>query len=437
MSINSLHSVVSGKASLETVAIVPILTSVSQLFLLLGFLGYLSSNNNLEVILPDLIVSIIVTVTTILTAIWVLLSIDQLKQNTRSLVRGEWQEGEEIDRGDKLPELAQLFNTIAVEIQELKEENADLKILFEMAIEHGDMIASEWQNTLDECYSHYQLSRDPQYNRTQKLSQALDQLKATQNQLIESKKMASLATLVAGVAHEINTPIGTALMSASFLENETKVFVNNWEEGKLKRSQLQEYLDNAAESSQLIMNNLQRAGELVQSFKKVAVEQTKADRRYFALKPYLEEVLHNLDPHLKQTKHKLTVEGDDTITIESYPGALSQVVTNLVLNSIIHGYMPGEEGELRFEVRLWSEASKEQSLDRPGVMIYYTDNGCGIPPQNLEKIFEPFFTTARAKGGSGLGLHIVYNLVTQKLQGNIRCESEVGKGTKFVIELPL
>ena len=437
MSIKSLDSVISEKPSLETVAIVPILTSASQLFLLLGLVGYLSSDNGSEAILPYVIASLIVAVTTILTAGWVLLSIDQLKQNVRSLGRGEWQEGKEIDREDKLPDLAQLFNTVAVKIQELKEENTDLKILFEMAIEHGDMIANEWQNTLDECYSHYQLSRDSQYNRTQKLSEALDQLKATQNQLLESKKMASLGTLVAGVAHEINTPIGTALMSASFLANETKVFATNWEEGQLKRSQLQEYLDNATESSQLIISNLQRAGELVQSFKNVAIDQTKADRRSFALKPYLEEVLHSLDPHLKQTKHELSVEGDDTIMIESYPGVLSQVVTNLVLNSIIHAYIPGEEGELRFEVRLWSEASKEGSIERSGVVIYYTDNGCGIPPQNLEKIFEPFFTTARSKGGSGLGLHIVYNLVTQKLQGNIRCESEVGKGTKFAIELPL
>lgn len=437
MSIKYLDSVISEKASLETVTILPILTSVSQLFLLLGLVVYLSSNNGYEAIFPDVIASIIVTVTTILTASWVLLSINQLKQNTRSLARGEWQEEKEIDRGDKLPELAQLLKTIALDLKELKEENADLKVLLEMAIEHGDVIANEWQNTLDQFYSHYELSRDDRYNRSQKLSETLEQLKATQNQLIESKKMASLATLVAGVAHEINTPIGTALISASFLANETKVFATNWEQGQLKRSQLQEYLDNATESSQLIMNNLQRAGELVQSFKKVAVDQTKADRHSFALKPYLEEVLHSLDPHLKQTKHKLTVEGDDTITIESYPGALSQVVTNLVLNSIIHGYIPGEEGELRFEVRLGSEASQERSLDCPGVMIYYTDNGCGIPSQNLEKIFEPFFTTARAKGGSGLGLHIVYNLVTQKLQGNIRCESEVGKGTKFVIELPL
>ncbi|MCP2732143.1 sensor histidine kinase, partial [Limnofasciculus baicalensis] len=409
MSIKSLHSVISEKASLETVLIMPILTSASQLFLLLGLVVYLSADNGSEAIFPYVIASIIVTVTTILTASWVLLSINQLKQNNRLLARGEWQEGKEIDRGDKLPELAQLFNTIAIELKELKEENADLKVLLEMAIEHGDIIATEWHNTLDQFYSHYELSRDDRYNHRQKFSETLDQLKTTQNQLIESKKMASLGTLVAGVAHEINTPIGTALMSASFLANETKVFATNWEQGQLKRSQLQEYLDNATESSQLIMNNLQRAGELVQSFKKVAVDQTKADKRSFALKPYLEEVLHNLDPHLKQTKHKLTVEGDDTITIESYPGALSQVVTNLVLNSIIHAYIPGEEGELRFEVRLWSEASKERSLDRSGVIIYYTDNGCGIPTQNLEKIFEPFFTTARSKGGSGLGLHIVYN----------------------------
>ncbi|HBE58165.1 MAG TPA: two-component sensor histidine kinase [Cyanobacteria bacterium UBA11149] len=296
-----------------------------------------------------------------------------------------------------------------------------------MVTAHGDAIAAQWQATLDEYYSYYELFGDDRWNRSQKLSEALNQLKATQNQLLESKKMAALGVLVAGIAHEINTPIGTALMTASFLANETNAFVAQWEQGQLKRSQLQEYLDNAKESSQLILSNLQRAGELVQSFKQVAVDQTKADKQSFVLKLYLEEALHNLAPHLKQTKHNLTVEGDDTLIIESYPGPLSQVVTNLVLNSIIHAYKPGAGGNLRFEV----------GRDASGAIIYYSDDGCGIPPQNLDKIFEPFFTTARAKGGSGLGLHIVYNLVTQKLQGNISCESEVGKGTRFTIELPL
>ncbi|MGB7520657.1 MAG: HAMP domain-containing sensor histidine kinase [Spirulinaceae cyanobacterium] len=182
----------------------------------------------------------------------------------------------------------------------------------------------------------------------------------------------------------------------------------------------------AQESSQLILGNLQRAGELVQSFKQVAVDQTNLEVRRFAVKPYLHEVIISLKPQLKKTAHTLTLEGDDTIEVESYPGAFSQIVTNLVINSLIHGYQQGKSGSLYFAV--------EQQKDR--VEIEYKDDGQGINQENLTKIFEPFFTTARNRGGSGLGLHLVYNLVTQKLQGTIQVQSQEGSGTIFKISLP-
>ena len=264
-------------------------------------------------------------------------------------------------------------------------------------------------------------------DRTQKLSQALEHLKATQNQLIESEKMAALGSLVAGVAHEINTPIGTAILTASFLENETQAFLKACKKEILKRSDLNQYLESATESSQLILRNLRRAGELVQSFKQVAIDQTNLEKRSILLKDYLEDALLSLRPQLKQAQHTLIVEGDETLTLDSYPGALSQVATNLVMNSIFHAYPPDQHGQLRFEVMRFQDRA----------VIEYTDDGCGIPSENLGKIFEPFFTTARSKGGSGLGLHIVYNLVTQTLQGTLRCESEIGAGTKFIIDLPI
>ncbi len=262
--------------------------------------------------------------------------------------------------------------------------------------------------------------------RTQELSTALDNLKATQNQLIESEKMAALGGLVAGVAHEINTPVGVGITAASTLDKETQTFVDQFNQGKLKRSALQAYLETAQQGCQLILSNLQQAAELVHSFKQVAVDQTHLSQRQFAVKEYLEETILNLMPKLKQTKHRLTINGDDTVTINSYPGALSQVVNNLVTNSITHAYQLGESGQLHFDIT--AHDSK--------LTIEYSDNGCGIAPENLSKIFEPFFTTARSQGGSGLGLHIVYNMVTQKLKGTIRCESRVGEGTTFIIELP-
>ncbi|MGK7902896.1 MAG: AAA family ATPase [Hormoscilla sp.] len=263
--------------------------------------------------------------------------------------------------------------------------------------------------------------------RTAELSVALENLKATQKQLVESEKMAALGGLVAGVAHEINTPIGTSITVASTLADETQSFINAVKQGQLKRSVLNNYLDLADQSTQLMLSNLHRAGELIGSFKQIATDQSNLEQRRFHLKEYLEEVALSLAPQLKQTPHTLAVAGDSDITIESYPGALAQIVTNLVTNSLTHGYPSSEVGQLRLEIR----------LDGDKVQVEYSDDGCGISQDHLGKIFEPFFTTARNKGGTGLGLHIVYNLVTQKLLGTIEVSSEVGKGTRFVITLPL
>lgn len=260
----------------------------------------------------------------------------------------------------------------------------------------------------------------------QGLQDTLEELKATQKQLIEVEKMAALGNLVAGVAHEINTPVGTGITVASTLADETQALLQAFTQGNLRRSILQEYLELAQESSQLILRNLQRAGELVQSFKQVAVDQSNLEVRRFAVKPYLQEVIISLKPQLKKTSHTLILEGDEAIEIESYPGAFSQIATNLVMNSLIHGYQSGKSGKLSFVIK--------QQQDR--IEIEYTDDGQGINKENLPRVFEPFFTTARNRGGSGLGLHLVYNLVTQKLQGNIKVQSQEGSGTIFNISLP-
>ncbi|NER39888.1 MAG: AAA family ATPase [Oscillatoria sp. SIO1A7] len=262
--------------------------------------------------------------------------------------------------------------------------------------------------------------------RTAELSDALENLKATQKQLVESEKMAALGGLVAGVAHEINTPIGTSITVASTLADETKSFLGAVASGQLKRSVLNNYLDLASESTQLMLSNLHRAGELIQSFKQIATDQSNLEQRRFNLKKYLEEIALSLAPKLKQTLHTLTVTGEETITIESYPGALAQITTNLVTNSLTHAYPSEQAGQLRLAI----------SVEGDMVRIEYRDDGCGIDRENKGKIFEPFFTTARHQGGTGLGLHIVYNLVTQKLLGTIEVESEVGSGTKFEIVLP-
>ncbi|MFB2937743.1 AAA family ATPase [Aerosakkonemataceae cyanobacterium BLCC-F154] len=263
--------------------------------------------------------------------------------------------------------------------------------------------------------------------RTQELSQALEDLKTTQKRLVESEKMAALGSLVAGVAHEINTPVGTSITVASTLADATQSFINSVEQGQLKRSTLNNYLEVATESTELILHNLQRAGELIQSFKQVAVDQANLEKRRFSVKSYLEEVLLSLAPQFKHPGHTLIVEGDENITIDSYPGALAQIITNLVVNSLTHAYQVGECGNLKLEISQQNQVA----------IVQYSDDGCGIPSENLDKIFNPFFTTARNQGGSGLGLHIVHNLVTQKLQGTIDVRSEDNLGTLFIMKFPL
>ncbi|CAN1211144.1 ATP-binding protein [Tumidithrix helvetica PCC 7403] len=266
------------------------------------------------------------------------------------------------------------------------------------------------------------------YKKNAELASALEELKNTQKQLVESEKNAALGGMVAGIAHEVNTPVGSSLMAASILDNATRKFKESFDRGELKKSSLQAYLEKAKSSCEILLANLQRAAELIQNFKQVAVDQASLEQRTFAVKQYIEGVLISLEPQLKHTPHKVSVHGDAEIVMRSYPGAFSQIVTNLVMNSLTHAYHGIDKvGQLRFDL----------TLQEDNVLITYSDDGKGIPADSLAKIFEPFFTTARDRGGSGLGLHIIYNLVTQNLKGTIVCESAMGVGTKFILTLPL
>ncbi|MEG4865208.1 MULTISPECIES: trifunctional serine/threonine-protein kinase/ATP-binding protein/sensor histidine kinase [unclassified Microcoleus] len=262
--------------------------------------------------------------------------------------------------------------------------------------------------------------------RTSELSQTLEDLKSAQKKLVESEKMAALGGLVAGVAHEINTPIGIGITAASLLAEKVTKFFELYSKGQIKRSELEKFLDTAMQSSNMILSNLTRAADLIHSFKEVAVDQSSELQRTFNLKNYLEEILTSLTAKLRRTKHKIEIKGDENIVLDSYPGVLCQIVTNLVFNSLVHAYDGEDEGILAFDFKLEGDR----------LIFEYADNGKGVSPENLSKIFEPFFTTKRGKGGTGLGLHIIYNLVTQKLKGTITCESQLNKGTRFMMEFP-
>lgn len=263
--------------------------------------------------------------------------------------------------------------------------------------------------------------------KNQVLTDALAQLQETQQQLVESEKFAALGTMVAGIAHEINTPLGIGVTAASTLNDETTVLQQAYRDGRLARSVLDHYLHVANHSSQLILSNLQRAADLLQSLKQVSADQIHLERRRFALRDYLHEILRNLEPSLKQAKLHIQVEESDEVVVESYPGAFSQIITNLVMNSIHHAYPTDEAGTLYFS---WQRSGRQ-------ITFRYADDGCGIPNEYRNRIFDPFFTTAQGSGGTGLGLHIVYNLATNKLGGRIRYRSIKGIGTAFILDFPV
>ena len=263
-------------------------------------------------------------------------------------------------------------------------------------------------------------------DRTRELSDALANVSAMQNQMVESEKLAALGSLVAGMAHEINTPVGIAVTAASHLVQRTTELRGAWQAGSMKRSTLDRYIEDVRDSGRLILTNLERSNELVQSFKQVAVDQSSEERRTFRVRSYLDDILRSLRPKLKRTPHLVEVDCDPGLTLTSYPGALAQVLTNLVLNSVVHGYADGVSG------RIGLSAAAHDG----GVRLIYADDGRGIPDEVRQHIFEPFFTTRRSQGGSGLGLHIVYNLVTQRLGGTIAVDSAAAKGTRFTIDIP-
>lgn len=261
----------------------------------------------------------------------------------------------------------------------------------------------------------------------QALEASLDSLRQAQAHLVESEKMAALGGLVAGVAHEINTPVGIGVTAASFLEMKTKELAALLAGGRLKRSDLEKYIKRATETADSILNNLNRAADLIKSFKQVAVDQTAEERRSFFLKAYIDKVLLSLRPSYKRTRHTLQVACPAELELFSYPGAFSQIISNLVMNSMIHGFEGIPAGRIAIEV----------SLADGDLLLRYSDNGKGMPPAVAKKIYEPFFTTKRVPDGTGLGMHIVYNLVTQVLGGKIVCASTEGEGTVFTISIPL
>ena len=256
---------------------------------------------------------------------------------------------------------------------------------------------------------------------------ALRNLRETQNSLIEAEKLAALGRLVAGVAHEINNPVGISLTVASSLERKTALFASEVARGELRRSSLNEFLEASRDASSQLVANLNRAAELITSFKQVAADRNYSDQRTFDLGDLTEQVVMSLRPGLRKHHLTLTVDCQPNLTMNSYPGPYGQVLTNLFLNAVAHAFPDGRPGCVDITVR-------ESGQDN--VEIIFSDDGCGMSLDVRRRAFDPFFTTRRDQGGTGLGLHIVYSIVTNRLGGRLHLDSEPGRGTRIQIILP-
>jgi signal transduction histidine kinase len=260
------------------------------------------------------------------------------------------------------------------------------------------------------------------------LIQTLEKLHQFQRQMVQNEKMASLGDMVAGVAHEVNTPIGLGVTASTMMLDRLVDLRKAFEDKTLKASALSKFIAESEENLNIIYRNLNRAAELISSFKQVAVDQTSENNRIFSFSKLMDEILMSMRPKLKRVQHEIKIHCTDDLYIESKAGPINQIMINLIMNSIIHGFEFIEKGIIDIDIVM---------LDDKKICLTFKDNGKGIPEQLRKRIFDPFVTTKRGQGGSGLGMHLVYNLVTQALNGSISVQSENNKGVEFKIIFPV
>lgn len=263
--------------------------------------------------------------------------------------------------------------------------------------------------------------------RTHELESSLKQLKDTQAHLVQSEKMASLGELVAGVSHEINTPLGLGVTNATYLQEQMDLIKASYAEGRFTKGEFETFLERAQEATASMLLNLTRGAEIIRSFKEVAVDQQVEERRKFNLKKYIEEVLLSLRPRYKSTRHQIDVACPADIILDNYPGVLMQILSNLVMNSFLHGFEGVEKGKILIQAEVKGDT----------LMLKYSDDGNGMTPEQKEKVYDPFYTTKQGQGGTGLGMHIVYNLVEQKLRGTISLDTALREGVLFTLRFPV
>ena len=309
--------------------------------------------------------------------------------------------------------------------QEVAKKTASLsQIMLDLEQQKDELIAH--QRELRQENENRQYIEAELRKRNQELASSMDSLSHAQEQLVESERMASLGGLVAGIAHDVNTPLGVSVTAASFLQERLNNLKTDFEDKSLTSKNMSCFIDEAEQTAVLLLSNLERASDLIASFKQVAVDQTSETEREFVLGDYINEIIQSLKPSFKQTEHQINVTCPDNLVVTCAPGAIAQIVTNMVVNSLMHGFEGKVAGTVTLDVK----------EDADNVVIRYQDDGRGLSEEELSKLFDAFFTTKRGEGGSGLGTHIMYNLVTQSLHGHIEADSTLGNGLQYTIRFP-
>jgi C4-dicarboxylate-specific signal transduction histidine kinase len=296
---------------------------------------------------------------------------------------------------------------------------------------HSKNKAKELQQKVT-LHKEYVVQKETVEEITSLLRKAIEQRAEVQSQLLELESMAALGTMMTSLTHEINTPIGVSLTAASFLSDMQDSCMDKLQDDQLKRSEFITHLKESAEASDIIERNMLRANELIKTFKRLSVDQHSQDIRTFALCDYVYEVLLSLKPRLKHTPHKFCIDIPADLTIASNPGALSQILINLIMNSALHAFAPGIEGRITIKANIEYDSKRNKKL-----VLIYRDNGIGMTAQTIENMYKPFFTLARESEGCGLGMHICNNIVMKVLRGTIDCHSELDKGAEFTIAYPV
>jgi C4-dicarboxylate-specific signal transduction histidine kinase len=310
--------------------------------------------------------------------------------------------------------------------EEVAKKTATLsRIMLDLEQQKDELLIN--QRELRQENENRQFIEEQLRKRNSELAASMETIQVAKDQLLESERMASLGGLVAGIAHNINVPLSVSVTATSFLQDRLKKLQDAHAEKKLTGNIMASFFSEAEQSVMLLTNNLNSAADLISSFKQITVDQTSEAEREINISAYLSEVVESLTPNFKKTQHTIDIHCPDNLSIKCAPGVLAQILTNMITNSLIHGFEGKSKGAIKLDI------SEQQN----NLIINYRDDGRGLDEETLKWHFDAFFTTRRGKGGNGLGTHIMYNLVTQTLGGKIEAFSEPEQGLRYVITIPV